>query len=641
MCKGEVQKRNKDFGVYLPFLVFLAVVIVSALLYDFRSKPAFINGDGSWYYSFLPEIFIAHKLGPFVKYPIGTAICISPFFLAGHVIALVLAPHAADGYSSIYQFSVAFAALFYCAAGLILVYYILQVYYHRLTALIVCTCVYFGTMLPVYTTEKASFSHAYAFAAISLFIWLVVSGRDGVGTFDLHERVYDRTIIGEPINRTPNKKAGYSYSLLLGVILGLIFLIRNTDAIIILIYLFFSFGQEGYWKRLRRMLNPMRILVNGTGFLLPVSLQLAYWKVKTGSYFTNSYSGETFQFVRNPKILEVLFSDAKGLFIFCPILVFFLIGLLYLREGSQNIALAFTEGKKEYRDYEAGNFSNGENDRYKVRNFLDFSCLSTVPDFSFLRVPAEMGLACILVFVITVFLYATWWCWWLGGAYSQRTFCDILCIFAVGMGAFFEYVFYPHVCDNIRRFMKWTVCVLAVFFILDNQAFIFASQRGTLNSSLSNWNELQTSLRKFYTAEYYHEDHWWKIRKGMNRFKVGESYFPTQFPQRGRGSYISGGVGWLLFGPYKELPAGEYTVTYYLGLEEGAEIPEDGILGTVGVNSNAGAFKSDDYQKKIRVGDLTPMIENLIIEGGCEDFELQVYAACAGLRIDSIEIRYL
>ena len=90
---------------------------------------------------------------------------------------------------------------------------------------------------------------------------------------------------------------------------------------------------------------------------------------------------------------------------------------------------------------------------------------------------------------------------------------------------------------------------------------------------------------------------------------------------------------------YSELPAGEYTVTYYLGLEEGTEIPEDGILGTVGVNSNAGAFNSADYQKKIDAGELTPVIENLIVESDCEDFELQVYAACAGLRIDSIEIR--
>ena len=148
-------------------------------------------------------------------------------------------------------------------------------------------------------------------------------------------------------------------------------------------------------------------------------------------------------------------------------------------------------------------------------------------------------------------------------------------------------------------------------------------------------------LKNFYTAEYYHAEHWWQIRNGENRFRVDRSYFLSQFPQREDSSYVSGGEGWLLFGPYKELPAGEYTVTYYLGLEEGAELPEDGVLGTVGVNSNAGAFNSADYQKEITAGDLTPRIEHLTVKEDCEDFELQVYASCAGLRVDSIGIRRL
>ena len=167
------------------------------------------------------------------------------------------------------------------------------------------------------------------------------------------------------------------------------------------------------------------------------------------------------------------------------------------------------------------------------------------------------------------------------------------------------------------------------------------SQRGVINNNLSNWSQLQKALKNFYTAEYYHAEHWWKIRNGVNRFRVSRSYFLSQFPQHEDSSYVSGGEGWLLFGPYKELPAGDYTVAFHLALEDGAEIPEDGILGTVGVNSNAGAFNSADYQKEIRADDLTPVIENLIIEDGCEDFELQVYAAGAGLRIDSVEIRRL
>jgi hypothetical protein len=359
----------------------------------------------------------------------------------------------------------------------------------------------------------------------------------------------------------------------------------------------------------------LRLLINAAGFAAAVSLQLAYWKIQTGSFLTNSYSGETFQFALKPKIMEVLFSDAKGLFIFCPVLIFFLIGILYMRKDHQR-----KEG-----DRTAG--ETGNTDRAGV-----------------LRDPGEIRLACILVFAVTVYLYAAWWCWWLGAVYGQRTFCDILGIFAIGMGAFFEAVFYGKRSRSgraARGTVKGIVCLLTVLFLLHSQALIMGSQRGVVNNNLADWSQLKRALKNFYTAEYYHAEHWWQIRNGENRFRVDRSYFLSQFPQREDSSYVSGGEGWLLFGPYKELPAGEYTVTYYLGLEEGAELPEDGVLGTVGVNSNAGAFNSADYQKEITAGDLTPRIEHLTVKEDCEDFELQVYASCAGLRVDSIGIRRL
>ncbi len=628
MNNGGFRKKENTIWKHLPFLIFLAAVLASALIFDFRTQRTFIFGDGASYYTFLPELFIDHKLGPFVKYPVGTAVLMAPFFLAAHLFALLLTPQAADGYSMIYQYAIAFAALFYCVAGLILLYRILQLYYHRMTAVIVCSCIYFGTMLPVYAAENASYSHAYAFAAVTFFLWLVLTGKD---------------------------LAGRGYSFLLGICLGLIFLIRNTDVIIVLVYLLFGFGREGYRDRLKQIFNPLRLLINAAGFAAAVSLQLAYWKIQTGSFLTNSYSGETFQFALKPKIMEVLFSDAKGLFIFCPVLIFFLIGLFYMRKDHQR-----KEG-----DRTAG--ETGNTDRAGV-----------------LRDPGEIRLACILVFAVTVYLYAAWWCWWLGAVYGQRTFCDILGIFAIGMGAFFEAVFFGERVKSdirveggslsrsdklaemgstersrrltesssrtenavpakrsLRSAVKGAVCVLIILFVLHSQALIMGSQRGVINNNLSNWSQLQKALKNFYTAEYYHAEHWWKIRNGVNRFRVSRSYFLSQFPQHEDSSYVSGGEGWLLFGPYKELPAGDYTVAFHLALEDGAEIPEDGILGTVGVNSNAGAFNSADYQKEIRADDLTPVIENLIIEDGCEDFELQVYAAGAGLRIDSVEIRRL
>ena len=158
MYSGAFRDKENTVRKHLPFLIFLAAVAASALFFDFRTQRTFIFGDGASYYTFLPELFIHHKLGPFVKYPVGTAVLMAPFFLAAHLFALLLTPEAADGYSVIYQYATAFAALFYCIAGLILLYRILQRYYHRLTALLVCVCNPIGTHIITRTARRTGFA---------------------------------------------------------------------------------------------------------------------------------------------------------------------------------------------------------------------------------------------------------------------------------------------------------------------------------------------------------------------------------------------------------------------------------------------------------------------------------------------------
>ena len=81
-ASDAVSSREKENTIrkHLPFLIFLAAVLASALIFDFRTQRTFIFGDGASYYTFLPELFIHHKLGPFVKYPVGTAVLMAPFF---------------------------------------------------------------------------------------------------------------------------------------------------------------------------------------------------------------------------------------------------------------------------------------------------------------------------------------------------------------------------------------------------------------------------------------------------------------------------------------------------------------------------------------------------------------------------------
>ncbi len=589
--RGEKRKGLVELTrSHTAFLLFLALVILTALVYGLSEARTYIALDGEYYYSFLPEIFIQKQLGPFVKYPLGTALMILPFFLAAHGLAHILPGQVMDGYSPIYQYAVALAALVYCILGFILLYRILLLYFRKKTAALCCICIYFGTMLPAYAVRYASFSHVYAFALINYFFWLVLTGRDG---------------------STWEKGSSPARSFLLGACAGLIFLIRNTDLTVLLLYLLYGFGMSGFSARLKRLFHPGRLALNAAGFLLPASLQLAYWKLQTGSFITNSYSGESFTFLTDPKILELLFSDVKGLFIFCPVLAFSIAGIFYVcrKEGGEERA-AFP--------------------------------------------------ACLLILLANVYIYAAWWCWWLGAAYGIRSFCDILCIFAIFMAAFFEH-FAEWAKGLVRLVLRLMLYILTAVFLLDSLAFQYAALEGRLNENLSGWFELNEALKNFYTAEYYREKHWWTIRDGENHFPVKNSYFLTRFPQKENSSFVSGGEGWLLFGPYKELPAGDYDVTFCFGpLKSGSDVedrlPESerrkgtaaealnneaasaDTLGWVGLNSSSGAFDPADYQAQIPEDEQMVKISGLHLEENCPGFELQVYAYREGLQIEEIII---
>lgn len=365
-------------------------------------------------------------------------------------------------------------------------------------------------------------------------------------------------------------------------------LIRNTNGILAFMYLLYGVGSNGYRNRLRKLFNPKRILFNAAGFIVPFIPQLLYWKIKTGSIFVNSYSGETFQFARNPKIYEVLLSDAKGLLIFCPVLIFFFLGLIYEKKDSE---------------------------------------------------PAKCRMASIVIFLLDLYIYAAWWCWWLGGAYGLRSFCDILSIFSIGIAAFVEHVLSSNFISERKPLscaFKAVIGAIGIACILNSLAFIRGTDEGIISNNLAGWKELNRALRYYYTGEYVHRDNWWRISEGDNEFIVAESYFSSQFEQKEDRPYVSQGSGWLLYGPYKKIPRGEYKITFKYSFH--GEVPADNIVGFVNANSNKGAFDSTGHITKISASDNVAVITGLKIEQPCNDFEVQVNAACAGLEIGEIII---
>ena len=156
---GSIQKysinRNKfTERIYKYLIVFLAVFILTGYFsiaskgyieyrYNQSDQPETIrntiiqmpiaHSDGSGYYSYLPHYLINEDIADgkyfgfanplskppiMIKYNIGVAVMILPFFLIAHLISWIFG-FPTDGVSFFYQHAAGLAGIFFCLLGLI------------------------------------------------------------------------------------------------------------------------------------------------------------------------------------------------------------------------------------------------------------------------------------------------------------------------------------------------------------------------------------------------------------------------------------------------------------------------------------------------------------------------------------------
>lgn len=190
---------------------------------------------------------------------------------------------------------------------------------------------------------------------------------------------------------------------------------------------------------------PSRICENIAGFLITFIPQIIIWKIQSGHFLHYSYTGESFSYIYNPKIMDVLFSDAKGLFIFSPILLISLI-----------VLIMFWRETKLYR--------------------LSFC----------------------MVFILSTYICASWWCWWFGAAYGQRTFVDIMCIFAPPLCLLFKKMLISQQEDTniVITLCQIIIWIIIIVSVLLNLMWISGVRQGYISANLSSWYELSSWLFK-------------------------------------------------------------------------------------------------------------------------------------------------
>ena len=414
------------------------VILLGVMLLMFRCliDPArMLTWDAFGYYLYLPAQFIYHDLGltqhewlsailekyrstatlyqiyPMedgqwvIKYTMGLSILNAPFFFVAHMLAEPLG-YPADGFSLPYQYILTLGGLVYAFAGLWYWARVLRCFFTEKEALWVLLLVYFGTNyfhLTIY--DGTLLSHNYLFTLYAVLLYYTIRW------YEQHQ---------------------WGHAVIMGLAMGFMVLIRPTEVICVLIPLVYATASDNYWRgkwqTLRRY--PHHILLMVVCAVVVVLPQLLYWMTITGEWLHYSYNnpGEGLDFA-SPHILQFLFSFRKGWFIYTPVMIAAVVGLVFLYH------------------------------RHRSWFYL-----------------------CSLVLALDVYISASWTTWWYaGGSFSSRTLVPVYGLLSIPLGLTVRKI------AVTPRPLRAILVFALVFFVTLNLFQTWQFQNGILSKERMTW----------------------------------------------------------------------------------------------------------------------------------------------------------
>ena len=361
-------------------ILWVVTSLIIAIIFGASDKNwVYIQSDAEGYHMYLPALTlyggfsdlpvrttIQYERIPetgnyYFKYTSGVAIMQLPFHGLAHVYTAIDSKHERNGTSPPFQWSIIFAALCYVFCGMSLLYLFLREHYSILISAVTVLSLFVGTNLLYYTIYEPGMSHAYCF-----FLWVLV--------LRLSRKIY----------RMPS----WGNFLALSLVVGLLVFIRPTNALAALAILFWD--MESLRQRIAFVGKHFLKYASLLGFFAVFAvIQVELWRHMAGEYVLFSYNSEPgFIYLGAPKILNVLFHVHNGLFIYAPILVLPVIGLIL------------------------GMFK-------RQKNFVLIAS----------------------ILAIATYLFGSWWSWWFGGAYGHRCYIDFIPLFAIAMAFLLSFLY--------------------------------------------------------------------------------------------------------------------------------------------------------------------------------------------------------
>lgn len=372
-----------------------------------------IGSDGIGYYMYVRSLVIDHDLSFANEYArlgwtltaptatglqpnqfaIGTGILWMPFFLAAHGLALLLnglgIATPVDGYSYLYQAAIGVGSIVYGAVAMWLVFRTTARYYPR-TALAAALLAWLGTNVIYYMLIEPSMSHMCSLFAVALFVFLWVKWR---GAFTRWRWF------------------------VLGMAGGLIAIVRQPDAVLVILPVLDLLLTGGMWQQVRA--RVLDLLGFGVGFMLVFAFQMAAWWVLYGSPLFSGYfyGGQQQFFWTVPQVVNVLFSLHHGLYLWHPVYLLGTLGLLVLAQHDRPLAICLAVG-----------------------------------------------------FALQVYLIGAWWAWHQGDSFGGRMFISTVPLITVGLAGLLDQLLAP------RR--TAILSVLGLFLIFWNMLFLLQYRLG-------------------------------------------------------------------------------------------------------------------------------------------------------------------
>jgi len=285
-----------------------------------------------------------------------------------------------------------------------------------ITAIVLLT-VALGTNLFYYGSTEDTMPHVYLFALTNLFVLTTI-------------RWYE--------------SPGYARTILLGILTGLISLIRPINLVVIFFFILWDIKSRidisNRFKLFGKYFHHF-IIIGFITFILWIP-QFLYWKTVTGHWLFFSYIGERFYFFQ-PQIINGLFSFRKGWFLYTPVMIFAIAGIPVLWHRRK-----------------------------------------------------EFFWPILVVLVLHIYLIYSWWCWWYGGSLGSRPMIDIYGPLAVAMAAFLEWTL------ERKKWVRYAILMIALFTCFKGGLLNIQYYYGTIH-----WEGMTSKayFKSFFRIKYYPE----------------------------------------------------------------------------------------------------------------------------------------